>query len=239
MLDRGQAFRRRRHLHHQILALDVLPEPLGLGDGALGVHRQIGRDFEADKTVVAVQLVVDRTQHVGGVLDVLDRELLEQVGDRAVALFQRLADRAVIFVRTADRLFEDRRVRGHALDAVGVDQLLQVALGDEAAGEEIQPDRLAVVFECFDGIHDACSVRSVGFRVPGSFRGRGGNVNTWSEGLPGGIWSPYRIRHNAIRISSIPRTVMTPGVAEISHNFVTVMGAEIHGVATDRDQGRR
>ena len=179
MFDRGQAFRRRRHLHHQILALDVLPQPLGLDDGAFGVHRQIGRDFEADETVFALQPVVDRPQHVSGVLDVFDGDMFEQVGDRAVALFQRLADRAVIFVGTADGFFEDRGVRRHAFDAVGVDQILQIALGDEAAGEEIQPDGLTVVFECFDGIHDACSVRSSVFGFPGSFRVRGGNVNTW------------------------------------------------------------
>jgi len=40
--------------------------------------------------------------------------------------------------------------------AIGVDQRFQLALGDEAAGQEIQPDRLAVFFECFDGIHGAC-----------------------------------------------------------------------------------
>jgi hypothetical protein len=53
----------------------------------LVVQRQIRRDFEADETVFALQPVIDRAQHVGGVLDVFDREVLEQVGDRAVALF--------------------------------------------------------------------------------------------------------------------------------------------------------
>ena len=186
MFDRGQALRRRRHLDHQILALDVLPEPLGLGDGALGVHRQIGRDLEADEAVAAVQGVVNRAQHVGGILDVLDRERLEQVGHRPVALLQRLADRAVIFVRTADRLLENRRVRRHPFDAVGLDQRLEVALGDEAAGKEVQPDRLAMVFECFDGIHDACSVRSVVFRVSGSFRAWDRKVNMWLGVRPDG-----------------------------------------------------
>ena len=111
---------------------------------------------------------------------------LEQVGDGAVARLQGVTDRAVIFVRTADRLFEDRRVRRHALDAVGVDQRLEVALGDEAAGEEVQPDRLAMVFECFDGIHGACSVRSV-FWVSGSFRGQGRKVNIWLGMQPDGM----------------------------------------------------
>ena len=176
VLDRGQAFGRRRHLDHQVLAVDVLPEPLGFGDRALGIHRQIGRHFQTDKAVMPFELVVDRAQHVGGMLDVLDRKMLEQFGNRTVALFQRLADRGVIFVRTADRLLEDRRVRRDALDAVGIDQLFQVALGDEAAGEKIQPDCLAVVFECFDGIHDACFCRS------GRFFGvwaRGGGKLIW------------------------------------------------------------
>src|ERR1700756_767435 len=102
---------------------------------------------------MAVELVVDRTQHVGGVLDVLDRQPLEQIGHIAVAALQRLADRRVIFVGGADRLLEDRRVGGDALHAVGVDKLLQDALGDEAASQKIQPDRLAMAFECFDGIH--------------------------------------------------------------------------------------
>src|SRR4030088_3540129 len=163
MLDRWQTFSGRRHLDHQVLAADILPEPFGLDDGAFGIQRQIGRHLEADETIVTLQLIIDRAQHIRRMLDVLDGELLEQLGHRAIARLQRLADGAVIFVRTADRLLEDRRVRRHALDAVAIDQLLQVAVGDEAAGEEIQPDRLAMVFECFDGIHDAlfCSSWSV------------------------------------------------------------------------------
>ena len=102
---------------------------------------------------MAVELVIDRTQHVGGVLDVLDREPLEQIGHVAVAALERLADRRVIFVGRADRLLEDRGIGGDAFHPVGVDQLFQVALGDEAASQKIQPDRLAMAFECFDGIH--------------------------------------------------------------------------------------
>jgi len=154
MPDRGQPLRCRRHLHHQVVAVNFLPQPLGLGDGALAVQRQIGRHFKADKTVMTPELVVHRTQHVRRMLDVLDGEILEQFGDPAIAALERLADRGVIFVGTGDRLLEDRRIGGDALDAVAVDQLLEVALGDKAAGQEIQPDRLAVRFECFDGIHD-------------------------------------------------------------------------------------
>jgi hypothetical protein len=87
VFDRGQAFRRRRHLDHEVVAMNVLPEPLGLGDGAFGVHRQIRRYFETDEAVFALQIIVNRAQHVGSVLDVFYRQMLEQLGDRAVALF--------------------------------------------------------------------------------------------------------------------------------------------------------
>ena len=209
MLDGGKAFRRRRHLYHQILALYRLPEPFGLGNGALGVHRQIGRDFEADKAVISLPPVIDRAQHVGGILDVLDRELLEQVGDRAIALFERAADRAVIFVRTADRLFENRRVRGHAFDAVLLDQLFQVAVGDEAAGEEIEPNRLAMGFECFDGIHGALFLFGFDFRkIPGSFLRRGRIVNTRVGRAADGIC--VFPADNAIHMTSIPILARSP-----------------------------
>ena len=55
-------------------------------------------------------MVIDRPQYVGRVLDVFNGEMLEQLGDRAIAAFQGLSDRAVIFIGTADRLFEDRRI---------------------------------------------------------------------------------------------------------------------------------
>src|SRR4051812_19277815 len=75
-----------------------------------------------------------------------------------IGFFQGMSDRTVIFVRTADRLFENRWIRSDPFDAVGVDQLLEVALHDEAASQKIQPDRLPMVFKFFDGIHNVlCS----------------------------------------------------------------------------------
>jgi len=158
VLDGRQALRRRRHLDHQILAVDFLPQPLGFRDGALGIQGEIGRDLEADEAVVPLEFVVDRAQHVGGVLDVLDRKLLEQLCDRPIAALQCLAKRGVVFIGRADCFLEDRRVGGDALDPVGVDQLLQIALGDEAAGEKVQPYGLAVRFEGFDRIHGFFSI---------------------------------------------------------------------------------
>src|SRR6201989_2842570 len=45
-------------------------------------------------------------------------------------------------------------VGGAPFPPVLFDQFFQVALGDEAGSQKIQPDRLAMAFECFDGIHD-------------------------------------------------------------------------------------
>ena len=81
MLDGRQALGRCRHLDHQIRALDLFPEPLGFADAGFGIHGQIRRDFKTDKTVFALQSVVDRAQHIRRVPDVLDSKLLEQVGD--------------------------------------------------------------------------------------------------------------------------------------------------------------
>ncbi|WP_213288495.1 hypothetical protein [Bradyrhizobium sp. sGM-13] len=44
-----------------------------------------------------------------------------------------------------------------------------------------------MVFECFDGIHGACSVRSVDFWAFGSFRGQGRKVNIWLGMQPDGM----------------------------------------------------
>src|SRR6202022_1924269 len=141
-------------------------------------------------------MIIDRAQHIRRMLDILDRELLEQLGDWAIAAFQRLGDGAVIFVRTADRFLEDRRIGRDALDAVGIDQLFQVAPGDEAAGQEIQPDRLAVFFERFDGIHDAlfCSSGSIfGFQHLSQAGSRILSTNPWGGADRGEYAFPHRV----------------------------------------------
>jgi len=45
------------------------------------------------------------TQHVGGVLDIFDRDRLEQLRDRLVAALERLADRSIVLVGGGDRLW--------------------------------------------------------------------------------------------------------------------------------------
>ena len=105
-----QAFRRRRDFDHQIFAVDFPPQSPRLIDGCLGVHRQIGRHFNADKAIGAVGGIEYRTQHVGRAANILDRELLEDLPGRMVLLLQHPADGVVILIGSPDRLLENRRI---------------------------------------------------------------------------------------------------------------------------------
>ena len=145
IVDRRHAFGRAGHLDHQVLAADLAPQPLGFVDGALGILGEIGRDFDADIAVGAMGGFVCRAQHVGGLLDVLDRQMLENLADRSVLHLQHAGDGRVVFVGMADGLLEDRRVRRHPAQAVVIGELFQAAVGDKTAGQEIEPDGLAVI----------------------------------------------------------------------------------------------
>ena len=50
---------------------------------------------------------------------------------------------AVIGRRLADRLFENRRIRGNAGETVPIDQLLEMTILNDLARQKIQPDGLA------------------------------------------------------------------------------------------------
>ena len=151
-VDRRQARRRPRHLDHQVPAIDLAPEPLGFGDGALGVHRDVGRDHDADEAVGPVGRIENRTQNIGGMLDVFNGEALIEFAGRAILNVQHRSDRLVVFVAMADRLFEDRGVRSDPMEPV-LDQSLQTTIDHEPAREKIEPYRLTVLLERIHRIH--------------------------------------------------------------------------------------
>src|ERR1700676_1962555 len=79
--------------------------------------------------------------------------MFEQLADRSVLNLQHTRDGRVVFVGMADGLLEDGRVRRHPAQAVVIGELLQAALGDETAGQEIEPDGLAVIRKRLQRIH--------------------------------------------------------------------------------------
>ena len=165
LADRRNAGRGRRHLHHQVRTLHRRPEPQRLGDRRFGVVGQVGRAFQADIAIPALRLVVDRAQHIGGAVDIGDRQMLVDCGDAVVGLGLELFQRIRVFVALADGLLEDRRVRGHALQSVAFDQRAQLALLDQAALEIVQPGRLAACFELLQRIHAVCLLDFLDFAI--------------------------------------------------------------------------
>ncbi len=159
--DGRNARLRPRDLDHQVRPVDRPPEPPRLGDGLLGVQGQIGRDLQADEAVGPVAGVVDRPQQIGGLLDVGDGEVLEHIDHLRVRCRQERAQPIVIVAAVADRLFEDRGIGGHALDAVVLDQALQPAALEDLAVDEVQPHRLSGLAQLLQRIgHHQPFVRS-------------------------------------------------------------------------------
>ena len=142
LLDRRRALLGARDLDHQVGAVDARPVLARLLHRAVGVEGEIGVDLEGDEAVDAAALVVDDAQHVAGVLDVADRELLV---DLAVVLAgaRELGELVVVVVGAEDRRVEDRRVGGHPAQRVLFDQSLQLAGADERALDLVQPDARA------------------------------------------------------------------------------------------------
>ncbi len=124
--DQGADGRRARvgsgHLDHDVRPVHRPPQPSRLGDRGLSVHREIGRDLKADVTVRAVQLVVDRPEQVRRRLDVGDRQSFVEVHGLRIGIPQRRPQAIVIIAALPDRLFEDRGVGRHPLQAVFADQ---------------------------------------------------------------------------------------------------------------------
>ena len=142
LLDRRHALVGAGDLDHQVGAVDALPEVARLRERGVGVVREAGLDLERHEAVGAAGLVPDRAQDVAGELDVGDRDLLVDLL-RVEALAGQLADLLVVVVRAEDRLLEDRRVRGHAAQRVLAHQPLELAAGDQAAPDLVEPDARA------------------------------------------------------------------------------------------------
>ena len=151
--DRRNARLGPRHLDHQVVAADRLPQPPRLGDGRRGVYGDIGRDFQADEAVATGIRVVDRAENVGGAVDVGDREPLVDGAHGRVVVRNRAFDVGVVGPGLDDCLFEDRGIGGDPADRILADQPLEASIGEKIAGQEIEPHRLAVLAQRLQRIH--------------------------------------------------------------------------------------
>ena len=87
---------------------------------------QVGRDFEADETVLSIGRVVDRAEYVGDCANILDDQgFVDFIG--TLALSDKLVNLLIVGVTGANRLLENGGVGGDATDAVLVQQTLELA----------------------------------------------------------------------------------------------------------------
>src|SRR5213078_1643762 len=109
-----------RNLDVEVSAAGGAVQLRGLLNRRVGVVRQQRRDLERDPAVDAVGAAVNVAEQIGGVAQVLEREREEQLLAGG-ALLEQALDRVLVGVGAADRLVEDRRVRGQPGDRELVD----------------------------------------------------------------------------------------------------------------------
>jgi len=146
LLDGRQPFVSRRDLDEDVGAADPLMELVRHQDRPLGVVCHAGQHLDAHVAVLVPGSIVDGLQHVGRHLDVFDHQAEEDFLVRLVTPDQGL-QRVVIVTASADRLLEDRRIRGHADHGILVDHPLQLARRHQAPTDVVEPDAGALLLE--------------------------------------------------------------------------------------------
>jgi hypothetical protein len=124
----GSPFGGGRDFDHDVRPTDGFIKAPGFRDGAGGVACQQRIDLQADIPVPALRGVIDRLQHVGCQLDVLDRQGFVYLR-YAFALRGQGLYFGVVVRRPGDRFFENGGVGGHAPDPLS-DQSGQLPGGD-------------------------------------------------------------------------------------------------------------
>ena len=112
------------------------------------------RHFKAHIAVIAAGRVINRTQHVGGHLNILDRQRLVKFADLTLGILgEHLAQRVIVVGAARDRFFENGRIAGNPADAVLIDQPFEAAARKQIAPDIIQPDRLTLLAQLFQRVH--------------------------------------------------------------------------------------
>ena len=129
---------------------------LGRGNGARCVVRQERRDFQRHPAIDAVGTIKDRLEQIGRAVQILQRQVEEQIF-AAHAGLDLLGDRRVIGRAVLEGEIEDRRVRGQPGHRKLGDIFLQGAVVQQVAGDVVEPNALAEIMEFLGGVHAAIS----------------------------------------------------------------------------------
>ena len=142
LLDRRHSGRRAGDLDEQVRPLARRMQALRGFDRTGGVVDQQRRQLERRPAVDTAGRVMGRTEQVGGLAKVLQRER-EEERLAALSLLRQLSDRPVVRGAAADRLVEDRRVRSEPRDRELRDVARQRAVGEHVAADVVEPETLA------------------------------------------------------------------------------------------------
>lgn len=114
---------------------------------------QLRRHFQADIAVITLAGVVLAAQQIAGGLDVRHHQRFVTRLGRQTGVRLQTGQIGLVAGVAADRLVEDRRIGGHAGDAVVGQQARQFAGSDQFAGQIVQPDALAEGADGLQSIH--------------------------------------------------------------------------------------
>ena len=151
LLDRGESGIGRRDLDEDVRPPHAVEEIVRHGDRALSIVGNAWQDLDAHVAILVLRLLVDRFEHIGRQLDVLDDQVEHDLLVRDARVDQ-VAERVVIVTATADRLLEDGGVGGHADHGILLDHSLQLARRHQAPADVVEPDAGACLVELEQGI---------------------------------------------------------------------------------------
>ena len=133
-------------------------QTLGRSESASRVVSQQRRNLQRYPAVDAVGAVVDRSEQIGGLREILERQLEEQLLAR-LTLVELFADRGIVGGAVFDRVVEDRRIRSEPGHRQLVDIALECAAVQQIARDVVEPETLAQVVEQLGCFHFATSVK--------------------------------------------------------------------------------
>ena len=123
-------------------AIDRAPQPARLAQAARGVVREGRRDLDAHVAVRPARALEHRQEDVGGRLNVLDDQRVDDGLRRAAAGGER-RQRGVVLRALRDRLLEDGRIGGEADDVAVADHAREGAGAQQPTVDVVVPGRLA------------------------------------------------------------------------------------------------